>query len=119
MYGFFLFTLSIKDIERSLFNEVFAWSLVNTDSNRPIDKQISRDLDYNSGQLYADSVCVSKESGITYARSVVDTKRTVNDKHFSITVISPKESRIGDTLLFKVFVQKTSAEDQTCVPVIE
>ena len=98
---------------------MFEWNLVNTHSNRPIDKQISRDFASNSGQLYADSVCVNKESGITYARSVFQNKPTDNDKQFEINVESPKEARIGDTLLFKVFIQKRRTDDRTCIPVIQ
>jgi hypothetical protein len=107
----------IKDIERSLFNEVFEWNLVNTHSNTTIDKQIKREFLLNSGQLYADTVCLNKKSGITYARNVFDNKYIKNDKKFWISVESPKESRIGDTLPIKVFIQKTIVGDQNCYPI--
>lgn len=105
----------IKDIERSLFNEVFEWSLINIRSDPLVGRQLSADFASNSGQLYADSVCLNPEYGITYARSQY--QRTASGQPIRVTVLSPKESRIGDIVVVKVYVEKTSTEDQNCIPV--
>ena len=96
---------------------MFDWYLVNTDSNTIIDQQISHDLISNSGQLYGDTVCVNKDFGITYASNVFTNKHYMNDKQlFQMMVTAPKDSRIGDTLVYRVIVQRTSGQ-QNCFPV--
>ena len=111
-------------MERSLFNEVLDWNVVNTDdSTGSIDRQISHELVQSSQQLYADTVCVNKGAGITYASSVIDTNgQLMNKKKQSVrmTVMSaPVEARIGDSLVYKVMVEPMAPLSQTsqCLPV--
>ncbi|CAG2169065.1 unnamed protein product [Oppiella nova] len=114
----------MQDMERSLFNEVLDWNVVNTDdSTGSIDRQISHELVQSSQQLYADTVCVNKGTGITYASSVIDTNgQLMNKKKQSVrmTVMSaPMEARIGDSLVYKVMVEPMAPLSQMsqCLPV--
>lgn len=88
------------------------WKVVNAPYNRPIKQQINHNLVSTSGQLYSDAVCVNPQIGITYAKNIYT--RELNQNSFRLLVNAPKVSRLGETLVYKVWIEKSG---QQCFPV--
>lgn len=93
---------------------MFDWHFVDTQNSGVIERQISPEVE-SSDQLYADTVCLNKDVGITYARTKIESNH-VDERPFKLIVSAPEEARIGDTLIYQVMVEKAATVD--CLPVI-
>ena len=92
---------------------MFDWHFSNTQNSSISERNIDLDTKTNHGDMYADAVCLNRDTGITYVRTKID--RLDNQKPFKLMVTAPEEARVGDTVVYNVIVQKTATVD--CLPV--
>ncbi|CAG2109863.1 unnamed protein product [Medioppia subpectinata] len=110
--------MQMQEMERSFLNEVLDWDVIGSSamSTGSIDRPIAHQMLYTSDKLYADTVCLHKDTGIQYASNVLDISggqqtlatramTTGNSKlpMVKMSVLSaPTEARIGDTIVYKM-----------------